>query len=363
MPPAGFGAVEKVWHQLAHAFCRTGHRVTLVGKVGNEAPVTADGLAIVPMRGAAASASLAVNLLKDLRYAAAVSQRVPPSDVVVTNSFWTPILLRMPWSRRAALVVHVARFPKGQMWLYRGATLIQAVSSVVADAVAQQAPGLRDKLRVLPNPVDTAIFRPPERARDRRSGAPTVLYVGRIHPEKGLALLVRAVGELARTRPGIRLRMVGPADVGDGGGGEAYVRSLQQMAGAATLEWTGAIRDPRALAGEYQAADCFCYPSLAAHGEASPVAPLEAMATGLPVIVSDLACFRDYLEAGRTGVVFDHRGDGAVAALSLALERVLADPAAAAAMGSAAARRALDFSVEAVAQRYLRMFDEAVARC
>jgi glycosyltransferase involved in cell wall biosynthesis len=82
------------------------------------------------------------------------------------------------------------------------------------------------------------------------------------------------------------------------------------------------------------------------------------MATGLVPVVSDLAVFRDYVEPGVTGFVFDHRGESAATNLAAALRSALADPARLAEVGRAAAAKAGSFSNQNVAKMYLRDFEE-----
>jgi glycosyltransferase involved in cell wall biosynthesis len=97
-------------------------------------------------------------------------------------------------------------------------------------------------------------------------------------------------------------------------------------------------------------------------GEALGLAVLEAMATGLPVVVSDLACFRDFMEPGREGLVFDHRAEDAEFRLAESLLQVLVDPDLASQLGESAAAKAKEFELEKIAKRYLEMFDAVAGR-
>jgi glycosyltransferase involved in cell wall biosynthesis len=358
----GFGAVEKVWYEFAEVFARLGHAVVLIGKgeANAEVPGTS-GVRILPLRGYSASNHLSLNLLKDFLYSIEVRRRIEPSDIVVTNSFWTPVLLSLFGRGLGKIVVHVARFPKGQMWLYRGVDALQVISSAVAREIVRQTPGVRDKVRVLPYPVDLNTYHSPEPARNY-DGNLTVLYVGRVHPEKGMEMLIRAVRQVIERVPLMRVRIVGPAAVEQGGGGAAYLDMLRGAAFGLPVDFVGPIHDPKALAIEYARAHCFCYPSLAEKGEALGLAVLEAMATGLPVVVSDLACFRDFLEPGREGLVFDHRAEDAELRLAESLVQVLASPRLASRLGESAAARAQEFELEKIAKRYLDMFDTVARR-
>src|SRR5579863_8853989 len=127
---------------------------------------------------------------------------------------------------------------------------------------------------------------------------------------------------------GWRLRIVGPHEIVHGGDGSAYLDELSALARplGAQCEFAGPVFGQDALIAEYQAASVFVYPSLAATGEALPVAPLEAMAAGCATIVSDLRCFRDYIEPAVTGLTFDHRGERAADDLAAQLAALMADP-------------------------------------
>ncbi|HYC72279.1 MAG TPA: glycosyltransferase family 4 protein [Opitutaceae bacterium] len=94
--------------------------------------------------------------------------------------------------------------------------------------------------------------------------------------------------------------------------------------------------DPAELAGAYHGLDAFCYPTVAERGEAQPMAVLEAMAAGLPVIASDLACFADHLRHDHNALVVP---PGDAAALAAALARLIADPELGRRLGAAALQR------------------------
>src|SRR5205807_5771748 len=151
----------------------------------------------------------------------------PPADIIVTNTFWLPILLRN--SKRGQIYVHVARYPKGQMRFYGKAARLQAPSQAVARAIVAEAPRLEQKVSVVPNPVPEApIASPPPAIADCDK---TILFVGRVHPEKGVHVLVDAFASGARAAfADWKLMMVGPTETKLGGGGEAYLVSLQHAA-------------------------------------------------------------------------------------------------------------------------------------
>jgi glycosyltransferase involved in cell wall biosynthesis len=358
LPPAGFGAVEKVWLELARNFSRNGHDVCVIGRGGGRKRdyVEECGLRVIEVRGLTATGHIALDLCKDLLYSFRVIPAIPRADIVVTNSFWLPAVLAPIKRLKGKIIVHVARYPKGQMWLYLGADAIQTISSAVARAIARQCGAIKGKIAVVGYPVDTDVFSPPAGDRRLRKN-PVILYVGRVHPEKGVHLLIDAFRSIVDRAPAARLRIVGPASELQGGGGQGYLQLLRTAAAGLPVEFVEAISDDRVLSRMYQEADCFCYPSLAEKGEAFGRAVLEAMATGLPCVVSKLECFADFLEDGAEGMVFDHRGGAPAAALGDAVCSILLDPERAIVLGARARSRAEQHSVDRIAGAYLALFE------
>lgn len=363
MPPDATGAIEKVWHALAGAFAARGHAVTVLAPRGEATPGddVRDGVAYRCLPRFARTGSTRRDLVKDLAYSLRAIRALPDADVTVTNCFWLPALVRfLPTTRRriGALDVHCQRFPKGQFRLYRHVARISTVSEAIAEAIRAQDPVAGAKTIVIGNPVDLATFRPVATGRPRGK---RILYTGRIHPEKGLDLLAKAYRRLREADPGVSLRLVGPVEVARGGGGEAFAARLRELAGDAPIEFAGNVADPARLADELRAADAYCYPSVAFLGEASPVAPLEAMACGTVPVVSDLPQFRGYLVEGVTGLVFRRDAAGPERALAELLDRVLSDRALHDRLSAAGVAKAREFSVDAIAERHLADF-AALAR-
>jgi len=354
VPPLRGGAVEKIWFALGQEFARRGHDVTHYSRLCDGLPAAGivGGVRHVRVPGADTPALLPALKWQDLLYTRRVTRQLEPADVVVTNTFWAPLVFSP--RRHGPLWVHVQRYPKGQMWLYRRAARLQTVSRVIAEAIVQQAPSVRSRVCVIPNPLPPLVEPATQGARDSH----LVLFVGRIHPEKGLELLVQAA-VLARQRaPALHFRLVGPCETRFGGGGESFQRRLEELAArhGARVEFTGPVFDEAVLAGHFSRASVFAYPSLAARGEASPVAPLEALARGCPVVTSDLACFDETIGSGPFARRFDHTAPDAAGRLLAALTATLADRPAWLAASAAAESRAREFGVERIAGEYLAGF-------
>lgn len=361
VPPAPCGAVERIWHDLAKVFAARGHEVTLMVRDHPELGEPPAGIVYRRLPEFEGTSSFLLNLGKDAAYAALALARLPHSDITVSNSVVFPLLAPLRRRTVGRVHAHIARMPKGQgRWYARaGVPRLAAVSTAVADAIRNQSPEVASRVRVFGNPIDTRHFRPGGHSRD--ASHRTIVYAGRIHPEKGLALLLRAYRRSLR-RPGMegtRLVLLGPHEVERGGGGEGYLGKLRALAEGLPVDFRPAVYDRAALARVYQQADVFVYPSLAEKGESFGVAPLEAMATGLVPVVSDLAVFRDFIVPGETGIVFDHRGRRAAGNLAKALHRVLSlNLAERERLREAAMAIAARFSLERIADAYLADFEE-----
>jgi glycosyltransferase involved in cell wall biosynthesis len=354
VPTKRGGAVEKVWFALGQEFARRGHDVVHYSRLSDGLPETEiiAGVRHVRVPGANTPSSLVLLKWQDLLYTRRVARQLERADVVATNTFWAPLVFSP--TRHGPLWVHVQRYPKGQMILYRRAARLQTVSKVIADAIVQQAPAYRSRVCIIPNPLPPLVAPAGNPQRDPN----LVLFVGRVHPEKGLKLLLQAARAAQKIAPALRFRIVGPWETRFGGGGETFRAELAQLAAPLgnTVEFTGPVFDEAVLAGHFASASVFVYPSLAAKGEASPVAPLEALARGCPVVTTDLACFDDTIGSGPFAHRFDHTAADAADRFAATLAEVVADGMRWEAASEAAQARARLFSVDQIADLYLKGF-------
>ncbi len=320
VPPAVGGAVERLWHGIACELVARGDQVTMIGRAADGLPATSTdrGLHFIRHTAYSQSGRLGRDLAVDLVYAARILTKVPESDFVIANDFWFPVLSSL--FRKEKVFINVARVPKGQLRIYRGAAGFIVPSEALRRACL--AEGVSDeKVFIVPNPIDVNIFSPPSSPRSFRSPC-RILYAGRIHPEKGLEILINAVKELHENGEPIQCKIVGPYRQDQGGGGADYWGSLQQLAAGLPIEFCEPVFERGALADIYRWCDFFVYPSVAERGESFGVAPVEAMSTGAIPIVSQLPCFDQFMTDG-VGTKFDHRSGLAAKNLSAALLTLL----------------------------------------
>ncbi|MGI2901918.1 glycosyltransferase family 4 protein [Tolypothrix sp. VBCCA 56010] len=358
VPAVQGGAIPRLWQGLAEEFANRGHQVRILCRCypGQPQTETINGVEYIRRGGLPQSTNIRLDLIKDLLYALLIFPTLPRADILVINDFWLPVFAALRFSS-GRIVVNSARFPKGQYRLYTKVACFAAVSQAVKEAIAQEYPLLIPRIKVIPNPIDTSIFFPATSSKFANQEK-VILYVGRIHPEKGIHLLVDAFLILAQQISTAKLRIIGPQQENQGGGGDKYLRSLKLQAEKLNIEFLEPIFDVDKLAEAYRQADIFCYPSLAEKGESFGVAPLEAMASGLVPVVSDLPCFRDFIESGKTGYFFNHKNTDAAKNLSATLVSAILNWETTTKMGAKAVQKAQEFSYQQIANVYLSNFEQ-----
>jgi glycosyltransferase involved in cell wall biosynthesis len=361
VPPIMGGAVEKAWFILAEEFAKRGHEVVLVSRAIPQFPADEflKGVRHIRVRGFNTPRSLVRLKLLDFIYSVRARRILPRADILVTNTFWLPILV--PDSNSGRVYVHVARYPKGQMRLYSRVARLQAPSNAVARAVVNQVPRLEKKISVIPYPAPPPVSESEPPAMSARGKI--ILYVGRVHPEKGVHLLVKAFASQASTIfADWRLMILGPVEAKFGGGGTSYFNGLEKFAAKTANQtiFAGPIFDVSELERTFRASRLFVYPSLAERGESFGLAPLEAMAQGCAVLVSDLECFHDFIRDGETGFTFNHRSSDAANALGERMKHVIGDEASLGAVAAAGYDRAASYSVPSVADQFLSDFSSLI---
>jgi glycosyltransferase involved in cell wall biosynthesis len=207
----------------------------------------------------------------------------------------------------------------------------------------------------MPNPVDTEEFRPCEQAQRlalrRAAGlpftAPVVVFVGRLAPEKMLTSLIDAFRITVRRHPDAVLVLVG-----DGPSRGELTARADNLGLGSNVRFAGMV-DSRLVRQWLQLSDVL---ALISPLEGFSCALIEAMATGLPAVVSDIPANTQLIEDGVHGLVVRPGDEEAIAA---ALSRLLEDRQLRSRLGKAARERvASDYSTEKVIARYEALLEE-----
>lgn len=205
-----------------------------------------------------------------------------------------------------------------------------------------------EKVQLIPNGVDTMRFHPGREhgLRERigiREGEVLCGYVGHLRPEKSLSVLIRAFAQAHFNK----LRLV---LVGDG----PCRRHLEQLAGdlgvQAAITFAGAVDDP---APWYRALDLFAMSSVT---EQMPMSLLEAMASGLPAVSTNVGDIRRMLAAGSAEVV----PPGECEQLARSLRLLAGSPSLRSELGAKNRSRCVEhYSEETMIEAYARLYEAA----
>ena len=309
VPSLNGTSVEKFWYELGADLAARGHTVVHISRRHHLLPnsETCRGVTYRRIFGFDSPKYYAIRILLDFIYSCFAFISLPKADVVISNTFWFPILATFRFKDRGKLIVSVDRMPRGQYKFYRAASAFRVPSLAVLNAIKAESPSAGRKCLLIPNPLPYIPATQPQLSVKSNC----ILYVGRIHPEKGIEVLLQAFQKSCQL--GLQnwvLRIVGPSNFSSGGAGDEFLQQLklQYPSKLFPIDWVGPIYDNMQLQKEFINSSIFVYPSKLGAGEALPVAPLEAMSQGAVPIVSDLECFKDYIRPGENGLIFSHNG-------------------------------------------------------
>jgi glycosyltransferase involved in cell wall biosynthesis len=289
-----------------------------------------------------------------------MASRIRQSDADLIHIHWpnpTAVLAYLASGHRGALVFtyHSDTIkqkllgplfePILRMALRKSAAIIAASPNYVASSPVLQA--FRDRCHVIPFGIDTAQFerRDPEAVREVRDrhGDRLIVSVGRLVYYKGFDVLIRAMAS-------VRGKLV---IIGDGPL-RAELESLAVQLGVADkVVFAGEISDA-AVRAHYHAADLFVLASVA-RSEALGIVQIEALASGLPVVNTNLDTGVPFVSLdGQTGLTVPL---GNAQALAAAINRLLDDDALRHTFGQAGVRRAKqEFSLDSMLRRTLDLY-------
>lgn len=294
------GPTHVVLH-LAERLADRGHKVSIYYLTGRGYDTVFPRNSSVEMRG------FPVKIFKKWGYAPSLhrhlDQTVSQFDIIHIHSLWSypniaatqaawrhgiPYLMRPigslePWcmlTSRCKKRIYMALIERRHL---KRAAAIHATSEQEALNIAKL--GIGTKIVVVPNginPDEYNVMPPREVFRERfniGTNKKVVLFLGRLHPKKGLNILVESFAQVYRVTPNVILGIVGP----DEGGYVNMIKSQVERLGITNaVIFAGELKGQDKLAA-YAAADVFVLPS---HSENFGIVVAEAMASGLPVVVS-----------------------------------------------------------------------------
>ena len=361
VPAIRGGAIVKAWDALSQEFARVGNEVTQISRRcdGLAEEEWISGVRHLRVDGYDSVQNPILLKLKEFFYVWRVKKVLPSADILVTHAFWAPILINQ--KKYGKMYVHVGRYPKGQFKFYTKAGRFQVPTKAIEKALKNEIPHRERSVSVLPYPLDWKVD-----TMDVFSERPrNILYLGRIHEEKGVLELVNAFKNLSLAdRKGWKLLIRGPWRTEQGGGGENYLSKVTnaiQDCGP-QIEILEPTFSSAELKFELQKTRLFVYPSLAEKGETFGLAVLEAMSCGCVPLVSSLECFQDLVEENENGYIFDHRSKDLVRSLSITLLKSIQATNQNMVFSSRCLKKAKEFELDRLALQYIGDFSNLLSK-
>ncbi len=199
---------------------------------------------------------------------------------------------------------------------------------------------------IIPNGVDPRYFCPDVPPIDKFSdGKLNILFVGRLEKRKGLDYLLEAYREIKHEIPGSRLIIVGP-------GTRLHRKYEKQITrnGLKDVIFIGHVAYDE-LPGYYKTAHIFCAPAIGR--ESFGIVLLEAMATGKPIVATNIEGYTTVVTDGAEGLLVPPRN---AKELSKAIISLMADETLRQQMGTKGRLKALDYDWERITQRLLNYY-------
>jgi len=328
LPPTKGGAVEEYVYQLARHLRKLG-----LDAVAVDAKWNGDSMEIENINGAEVikvpvkppAISFKKSIIQEFLFGRAVVKTYQGFDILHANTVWTGFALAFYRDIKAYRLVYtchnplwpedkvyfgerIVRFIEGH--IMRASDLTIALNKTMYRAITEKAGVKADKVAIIPNGVDVNFFRPGLRGRDilnelKLKEQEYILFVGRVSPEKGVHLLLKAFKLVVKNVPhNMRLVIVGPLassfaskDI------SSYAETVKKYAEnelRGRVTFTGPV-DRNVLRVLYSNACCLVLPSLV---EAFPMVILEAMASGTPPVGSTAGGIPEVIVDGVNGLLF-----------------------------------------------------------
>ena len=359
------GVTEHIAH-LEEQFTRLGHTVKIIAPssssdrevqaMGNILKV--GGVVNIPANGSVARITLSPRLSGRVK-------RILQSeafDIVHLHEPLTPALpLTVLYHSQSINVGTFHRFGGTQSLYYYGKPILRLFFNrlhgrIAVSEAAQQFINrhFKSKYIVIPNGIDVRTFGPQvEPFKALCDGKFNLLFVGRFEKRKGFSYLLRAFVRIKQEISNVRLIVVGPYNEKSR---FRYERFLNEH-NVGDVHFTGYVSKAD-LARHYRTCDVFCAPSTG--GESFGIVLLEAMASGKPIVASDIEGYRAVLHHGREGLLVPPKDDEAFAE---AVKQLLRNREMAAEMGRVGAAEARQYSWEKVSQRVLNYYRAVLHTC
>jgi phosphatidyl-myo-inositol alpha-mannosyltransferase len=348
------GGVQEHIRDLAEALMDLGHEVSVISPADDDAAlpdyvVPAGRAVAVPYNGSIArlafgplSANRVRRWIKDGNFDVLhVHEPAAPSLSLI--ACWVadiPIVATIHGATTRSRALHAA-----EPMLRSALEKINGRIAVSEAARATLVRHLGGDAVLIPNGVTVRRFEKAEPLPGWPGEGGAIGFLGRMdEPRKGLQVLLSAFAEVGAARPGLRLLIAGPGDTA-----EVLARVPAGLRDRVVLlgQVTEAIK-----VQVYHSVDVFCAPNTG--GESFGIVLAEAMASGAPIVASDLDAFRRVLRGGRAGELFPN---GDAHELAAAIGRLLDDPQQRASLSAAASAAVRVYDWPTIARDVVKVYE------
>ena len=352
------GGVTEVVHYSARELRLLGHQVTIVTTNYSGRDETSPGVrrigrnALVPVNGAWVNVTIALRMREKLERIF----REENFDIIQTHC---PLVPTLPLATLGAVrsdqkivgTFHAAAESNALYRIFRNVLERRARKLDARIAVSEPAhtfaslyfPG---RYEIVPNGIDCERFNPSvSPIEEPDEGSIRILYVGRMDQRKGVPYLMKAI-PLAQKRLGARIELL---LVGEGRLRSSFFPRPLRLHGA-EIRAVGRV-DPELLPRYYRSADIFCSP--ATGRESFGIVLLEAMASGVPVIASDIPGYRRVISHEIDGLLTNPKDPDALAEAIVALGSSRSFRRE---LGSSGRKKALQYDWPIIAKRLEKIF-------
>lgn len=384
-PATNIGGTASVVYEISKFLVKQGHKVTVyTTDVGNKAKrlnvvpnrkISVDGVDVIYFKNIINSLAFINHLYLPPKYFGESYKDIKNFDIIHLHEVytlmhvWAAILAnsyRIPYvisaHGTADLVMEAGRVKRKLLFnLFFGKRIFTDAKSVIALTIHEkniyrQMNLSPEKIAVIPNGINVdefsnlplkSVFRDKYKIKNNTR---ILLYMGRIHPKKGIELLIKTMRTLIKTRKDLLLVVSGPVE------DKNYYIFLRDLIGKFKLEKNILILDAlshQEKLSAFVAADIFM---LTSYGEGLPISLLEAAASSLPLLISK-GCNLPQVEKYHAGKVVDSTVDNIVSGI----EKIITTPNFRFHYGSNAMKMVREnFNLESTAKKVEELYKEVI---
>ncbi len=346
-----FGGAETMCENLTYALKSQGHQVRVVSLYDRRTPIS-DRMeaAGVDIRYLDKKLGLDVSMVGKLKK---IMEEFRP-DVVHTHLDvikYAALAAKLAGVKRCVHTVHNVADKEAEgrtqklvngAYFRLGWAIPAALSPLVKDSILSFYGLPEETVPMVYNGVDLGRCIPKE---DYALHGPTLIHLGRFNEQKNHECLLAAFAIVLKSFPNARLRLLGEGE---------RMEEMQQLAQTLGIGGhTDFLGSQSNVYPHLHSADLFLLPS---RYEGMPMTVIEAMGTGLPIVVSSVGGLADMLRQGESGLLVD--APATPEAVAAAAQKLLSDEALRRSLGQAARADSQKFSAQTMAEEYCKLYQK-----